>query len=90
MIASLIMRFVGTSAMPGLHEIARRTANDIIDIHRSLPAARGGIAGEAGRTRRGHESSGSQPLAAIALPAKFLPQPRLLTARRDIRQGEPL
>jgi len=34
MIASPIMRFVGTSVMPGLHEIARRTAsaNDIIDI----------------------------------------------------------
>jgi len=29
------MRFVGTSVMPGLREIARRTtsANDIIDIH---------------------------------------------------------
>jgi hypothetical protein len=33
-IASPIMRFVGTSVMPGLREIARRTAsaNDIIDI----------------------------------------------------------
>jgi hypothetical protein len=57
---------------------------------RSLPAVRGGIAGEAGRTRRAHEFSGSQPLAAIALPAEFPPQPRTLTARRDIRQGEPL
>ena len=33
-IASPIMRFVGTSVMPGLREIARRTAsaNDIVDI----------------------------------------------------------
>jgi hypothetical protein len=33
-IASPIMRFVGTSVMPGLRGIARRTANanDIIDI----------------------------------------------------------
>jgi hypothetical protein len=92
-IASPIMRFVGTSVMPGLREIARRTAsaNDIIDIEIDrLPAARGGIAGEAGRTRRAHEFSGSQPLAAIALPTEFPPQPRTLTARRDIRQGEPL
>jgi len=90
-IASPIMRFVGTSVMPGLREIARRTAsaNDIIDIDIDpyLLREAASLAKQEGLAERmSFQEVSRSPPSRSRIPTAT----RTLTARRDIRQGEPL